>query len=92
MSAYKLTYITDLLDIPEDRLDVCLRELGGLLPIMRGQMEALREAFGPDAVQEVKVKGIEWVDDDAGDLTVGIIINDKPVVTFSAPGFYKPSA
>lgn len=86
MTTYRLKYIADLLDVPDDRLDACLAELRELMPIMRQQMSG----FAAVARSAVECTGLEWVDDGAGDVTTRFATGETHLATVKLEGALKP--
>lgn len=78
MKVYKISHITDLLALPDDRLDVCLDELKVVLRAMHLTVTVSR-SNGDQRPEKDMFPVLRWEDDD--DPNVTITNNGKDLIT-----------
>lgn len=81
---YELVHITDLMNIPADRLNAALDELKVMVPLMRAALEAEKQVRTERGLEndaglaERAFPTVTWLDD--GSLAEEITINGEPAI------------
>jgi hypothetical protein len=88
---YEINHISDLMNIPEDRLTVCLSELEMAINQMRPLAELTTEVAEIMGVKNLELKGkpFVWIDDNKGEITTTISDGKKDALSLKSTPLQK---